>query len=138
MAKRVRGSTSRPGQRPPLQRIAARPAAKSAARTAPTAQVVARPPDELTDAEETRAAELEAAIVAEEREAEAAKRRARAARTAEPVGTARPGSTLAVSAANEYSYVARDIRRIAIVGGSLVALLLGLWAVAHLTNLGGF
>jgi hypothetical protein len=100
--------------------------------------VVARPPDELTDAEEARAAELEAAIVAEEREAEAAKRRARATRAAEPVVTARPGSSLAISATEEYSYVARDIRRIAIVGGSLVAFLIGLWAVAHFANLGGF
>jgi hypothetical protein len=138
MAKRVRGSTSRPGQRPPLQRSAARPSAKSTAGTAGTAQVVARPPDELTEAEEARAAELEAAIVAEEREAEAARRRTRAARTTEPVETARPGSALAVSAAQEYSYVARDVRRIAIVGGSLVALLLILWAIAHFANLGGF
>jgi len=134
MAKRVRGSTSRPGQRPPLQRTAARPAAKP---TSQGTQVVARPPDELTDAEEARAAELEAAIVAEEREAEAAKRRARPTRTAEPVGTVRPGSNLAVSAAEEYGYVARDVRRIAIVGGSLVVFLLGLWALAHFANLGG-
>jgi hypothetical protein len=84
MAKRVRGSTSRPGQRPPLQRTAARTAAKPAA---PVTGVVVRP-DELTAAEEARAAELEAAIVAEEQEAEAAKRRVRAARTSEPVSNA--------------------------------------------------
>ena len=35
MAKRVRGSTSRPGQRPPLQRQAARPAARTSPRRSP-------------------------------------------------------------------------------------------------------
>lgn len=135
MAKRVRGSTSRPGQRPPLQRTAARPVAKP---TAQTTQVVARPPDELTDAEEARAAELEAAIVAEEREAEAARRRTRAARTTEPVGVTRPGSNLAASAAEEYAYVARDVRRVAIVGGSLVGVLILLWAVVQVTGFKAF
>ena len=135
MAKRVRGSTSRPGQRPPLQRTAARPAAQP---TTQTTQVVARPPDELTDAEEARAAELEAAIVAEEREAEAARRRTRTARTAEPVAAARPGSSLAVSSADEYAYVARDVRRVAIVGGSLVGVLILLWAVVEVTGFSVF
>jgi hypothetical protein len=140
MAKRVRGSTSRPGQRPPLQRTAARPAAKPTAAkpTTGTTQVVARPPDELTDAEEARAAELEAAIVAEEREAEASKRRARVARSAEPVGVTRSGSTLAVSAAEEYAYVARDIRRLTIVGGSLIGVLVGLWAIVQVTGFQAF
>jgi len=134
MAKRVRGSTSRPGQRRPLQRTAARPAAKPAT---PVTGVVVRP-DELTEAEEARAAELEAAIVAEERQAEAAKQRARAARTAEPITTARPGSSLAVSAAQEYAYVARDVRRIAIVGGGMVAILLGLFALVQVTGFKAF
>ncbi len=129
MAKRVRGSTSRPGQRPPLQRSAARPTPKPAA---PATQVVVRP-DELTEAEEARAAELEAAIVAQEREAEATKQRARAVRTVEPMA-ARPGSSLSVSAAEEYAYVARDVRRIAIVGGSLISLLLGLWVLVQVTG----
>jgi hypothetical protein len=130
MAKRVRGSTSRPGQRRPLQRSTARSATKP---VAPTTGVVARPPDELTDAEAARAAELEAAIIAQEREADEAKRRARAARTTETV-VPRAGSSLAVSAAEEYAYVARDVRRIAIVGGGLIAILLGLWAVAQVTG----
>ena len=33
----------------------------------------------------------------------------------------RAGSTLAIAAAEEYAYVARDVRRIAIVGGALIA-----------------
>jgi hypothetical protein len=88
----------------------------------------------LTDDEEARAAELEAAIVAEERVAEAA-RRARPQRgTAE--APSRSFSSLAVAASNEYAYVARDVRRIVAVGGTLVAILAALWVitqVAHIT-----
>ncbi len=135
MAKRSRGHTSRPGQRPPLQRQATRPAAPPATATA------AAPvrPDALTDEEEAHAAQLEAAIVAEERQAETASRKAKAARPVEP--TARPAvraSTLEVAAADEYGYVARDVRRIAIVGGSLVAILFGLWAIVTVTGIGRF
>jgi hypothetical protein len=126
MAKRSRGHTSRPGQRPPLQRQAPRPTTPPAAAT-----VVARPAG-LTDEEEARAAQLEAAIVAEEREAETATKKARTPRP-EPVARA---SSLEVSAAEEYAYVARDVRRIALVGGSLVGFLLILWAISHFTGMG--
>jgi hypothetical protein len=126
MAKRSRGHTSRPGQRPPLQRQAPRPTTPAAAAT-----VVARPAG-LTDEEEARAAQLEAAIVAEERQAETANQKARAPRP-EPVSRT---SSLEVSAAEEYAYVARDIRRIALVGGSLVALLVILWLVSHFLGMG--
>jgi len=127
MAKRVRGSTSRPGQRPPLQRQPARPVAPSTA--------VVRP-DELTAAEEVRAAEMEAVIVADERKAEDNSRRARNARAA--AAQASPVSNLAISAADEYAYVARDVRRIAIVGGSLVGILFGFWAIVTVTGIGPF
>jgi hypothetical protein len=83
--------------------------------------------------EEARAAALEAAIVAEERQAEATKDRARATR---PVETVRPVSNISISAAEEYSYVARDVRRIIIVGGSLVLILLGLWVLSHVLGMG--
>jgi hypothetical protein len=129
MAKRVRGSTSRPGQRPPLQRQAARPAARA---VSPTVAAPEPLPDDLTPDEEARAAVLEAAIVAQERQAETTKERARATR---PVETPRV-STLTISAAEEYSYVARDVRRIAIVGGSLIILLLALWALSHILGMG--
>jgi hypothetical protein len=135
MAKRSRGHTSRPGQRPPLQRQAARPTTPPATTTAPAPVR----PDTLTDEEEARAAQLEAAIVAEERQTEAASRKAKAARTVEP--TARPvarSSTLEVAAADEYGYVARDVRRIALVGGSLVAILFALWAIVTVTGIGPF
>lgn len=131
MAKRARGSTSRPGQRPPLQRQAARPVAPSTA--------VVRS-DELTTAEEARAAELEAAIVADERKADDNSRRARSARAARAASADTQGATsgLAISAADEYAYVARDIRRIVVVGGSLVAILFGAWAIATVTGIGPF
>ena len=130
MAKRSRGSTSRPGQRPPLQRQAARPASRPTAAATP---VTAPRPDTLTDAEEARAAELEASILAEEKAAEAARKRSSASRSVE-AAPVRTGSSLAISAAEEYGYVARDVRRIAIVGGGLILVLLGLWLVVHLTG----
>jgi len=128
MAKRARGSTSRPGQRPPLQRQAPR-------LVAPATTVVR--PDELTEAEEVRAAELEAVIVADERKAEDNSRRARNSRAAVAQTTSMT-SSLAISAADEYAYVARDMRRIALVGGSLIAILFGVWAVVTVTGIGPF
>ena len=98
---------------------------------------IARPAT-LTDEERARAAELEAKILEEERAAEAVTRsnRDRARRqTQEPA--ARAGS-LAVRASEEYAYVARDIRRIATVGGSLIAILIGLWVVIQATGVGPF
>lgn len=135
MAKRARGTTSRPGQRRPMQRPAARPASPPArpASTVGSATPVGAPrPASLTPEEETRAAELEAAIVAEERQAEEARRQR--AQRANPDAPVRASSPLAVAAANEYAYVARDVRRVAIVGGTLVALLLVLWVVTQVTG----
>ena len=128
MAKRSRGSMSRPGQRAPLQRQAVRPASRPV-----TAAPAIPRPDTLTEAEEARAAQLEAAIVAEERDAEAAKRRNRAARSVEPQPV-RSTSSLSVSTAEEYAYVARDVRRITIVGGMMIVILLAIWVLAHLTG----
>lgn len=134
MAKRARGTTTRPGQRRPLQRPAGRPAPPAARPSAAAASTseVARPAS-LTPEEEARAAELEAAIVAEERQAEDGRRnRAQRNGTLAPV---RASSPLAVAAANEYGYVARDVRRVAIVGGSLVGVLLVLWVVVQVTGI---
>ena len=38
-------------------------------------------------------------------------------------------------ASEEYAYVVRDVRRIALIGGSLVVLLLGLWVVSEATGI---
>lgn len=128
MAKRARGAATRPGQRRPIQRPAATGRAGSS--TAPAAQVVAPRPASLTPEEEARAGELEAAIVAEERQAEASRRgRSQLAEVA-----VRATSPLAVAAANEYAYVARDVRRVAMVGGTLVVLLVALWAAVQVTG----
>jgi hypothetical protein len=126
MAKRARGSTSRPGQRAPIQRTTQRPS---------TIGAVAAPPpsNSLTDADIARAAELEAQIVAQEKSADTAQKQART----RSVPETRPG-TLATAASEEYAYVARDVRRIALIGGSLVALLFGAWAVIQVTGVGLF
>jgi hypothetical protein len=129
MAKRSRGSTSRPGQRPPLQRGTARPSSRPAAAAAP---VTAPRPDTWTDAEEARAAELEASILAEEKAAETARKRATASRSVDPAPVR--SSSIEVAAAQEYAYVARDVKRIALVGGSLIGILLALWLVVHLSG----
>ncbi|HET7180661.1 MAG TPA: hypothetical protein VFI15_00350 [Candidatus Limnocylindrales bacterium] len=80
----------------------------------------------LTDAEEQRAAEIEAQLRAEERAAlaEELRRKARAKESAERVD--RPGdinAPLAVRMAHEYAYVARDVKRIALTAGLMVAIL---------------
>ena len=112
MAKRSR-LAGRPGQRRPLQR--------------PAARTDTRPPGSVTAAEEARAAELEAAILAEEQaasEARSARERSRrAGAEASPTGVSYSSVPLSVRAAEEYAYVQRDIRRITIVGGFLLAIL---------------
>lgn len=130
MAKRARGTMTRPGQRRPTARPASRPAANPATKVpVPSSAVL---PASLTAGEEARASQLEAVIVAQERQAEEA-RRSRAQRgTSEPV--VRSNSPLGVAATNEYGYVARDVRRVARVGGSLVGLLMILWVVTQVSR----
>ncbi len=131
MAKRVRGSSTRPGQRTRLQRRAPAP-------TRPTNEPPRTPGTSLTEAEEARAAELEAQILAAERAAETtvARARERARRPAETEVRVRSGS-IAERASHEYAYVLRDVRRIALIGGSLIALLFALWIGLQATGAGG-
>jgi hypothetical protein len=135
MAKRARGTTTRPGQRRPLQRPATRPGPAAARPTSTTgaATPITVRPGSLTPEEEARAAELEAAIVAEERKAEEARRSRNQRSSAET--PLRASSPLAVAAASEYAYVARDVRRVVTVGGTLIALLVVLWVVTQVTGL---
>jgi hypothetical protein len=127
MAKRTRGST-RPGQRRPIQRTA-RPATPAPPRV--------RPPS-LTAEEEARAAELEAKILEEEREAERTQQRARerGQRVTQREPALRATAPLAVRAADEYAYVARDVRRIAIIATGLLAIMFGLWVALQATSTG--
>jgi hypothetical protein len=115
MAKRSR-LAGRPGQRRPLQRPMTRPEA-----TRP------RPAGSVTPEEEARAAELEAAILAEEKAAtsarEAARDRGRRAVAEPTAGVSYTSVPLATRASEEYGYVQRDVRRIALVGGFLLVIL---------------
>jgi hypothetical protein len=121
MAKRSRIG-ARPGQRKPLQRTPARPTSS-------------RPPGAVTAEEEARAAELEAAILAEEKAAEEA-RKGRARRAEVPAeATIYSSAPLAERAAQEYGYVQRDLRRIAIVGGGLLIVLAVLDVLVNQLNL---
>ena len=131
MAKRSRGSTSRPGQRPPLQRQAARPASQAGGSRRARRSTAARHPDRRRGGARRRARGRDPRRGEGRRSGQA--RRATPSRSAD-AAPVRAGSSLAVSAAEEYAYVARDIRRIAIVGGGLILILLGLWLVVHLTG----
>jgi hypothetical protein len=143
MAKKTRYSS----------RAAARPATKRVARPESTESTVDRPrtmtrPSSidaaiqsagdmparssagLTDAEERRAAELEAEATARERAAiaDSLRRRARAAQETDAVPTGDLNAPLSVRAAHEYAYVARDVKRIALTASLMIAIL----AVLHI------
>ena len=126
MAKRTRGS-ARPGQRHADRRGPGRPQPR------PDSRPDSRPAGVLSDAEEARAAELEARIVAQERDAEVARSRPRdrgrsidSDRTA---ARARNAGLLAAKAAEEYAYVVRDVRRIIQVGGGMAIILAALYVL---------
>ena len=115
MAKRSRVA-ARPGQRRPLQRTVPRTASSGPS----------RPEGSVTAEEEARADELEAAILAEQEVADEARRQRDRARRPVPEAAARANYSsvpLGVRAAEEYGYVRRDIRRITLVGGSLLLVL---------------
>ena len=47
-----------------------------------------------------------------------------------------PRETLALTAAEEYAYVGRDVRRITLIGGSLIVLLFILFGISQVTGAG--
>jgi hypothetical protein len=132
MAKRARGTT-RPGQRAPLPRSTA--AARPPLAVPPLASPVAPRPETLTDEEAARAAEIEARLVAAERSAEEAARRQTSGRRRPVAETPVRAGSIAVRATQEYAYVARDVRRIALIGGSMIALLIAIWIVTQVTGI---
>ena len=99
---------------------------------------VAPRPTTLTPEEEARAAELEAQIVSEERQAEQAQRRARdrQQRAADRDPVVRSTVPLSVREAEEYAYVARDVRRIATIAAGLFAIMIGLWIALQVSGVG--
>lgn len=116
MAKRTRYPARPVGHRP------------AAAKPSPNAAVVRS--GGLTSAELERAAELEAEILAREREAIADNARRRARTRGIDVSVAGDASTpLSVRAAHEYAYVARDVRRIAITATLMFGILAALWVL---------
>ena len=124
MAKRSR-LAGRPGQRRPLQRTAA---------PRPAGSTPVPPPASITPEEEARAAELEAQIVAEEQAAT----EARSARTRGRRGDGEvvvSSGTIAARASDEYRYVSRDLRRIAVVGGFLIAVMVVLEILVNALHL---
>lgn len=133
MAKRSRGS-GRSGQRRPTQRPSGRPAPRPA--TPAGARVVA-PAEGLSDVEEARAAEIEARIVAEERAADAARVRGRERSRPDTQvrgGGRVQGSLLATRSAEEYTYVVRDLRRIATLGGTAVGVMVILFILIDILH----
>ncbi|MCI0343831.1 MAG: hypothetical protein L0221_00110 [Chloroflexi bacterium] len=88
----------------------------------------------LTDDEMARAAELEAEIVAKEQAASTEARRARA-RTAREAVAYDPNVPLRVRASHEYAYVARDVKRIGLTAGLMVAILLGLHVAINVAGI---
>ena len=112
MVKRARGSV-RPGQRRPIDRRPATPAA--AATPKPTG---------LSDAELVRAAELEQQLLAEERAAETARKR-----TAERASTREVSAVKTIPFEDEYAYVARDLKDIARIAALLFAILFVLYLI---------
>ena len=138
MAKRSRGS-ARPGQLAPRRSAGPRPntrAATPAPGPAKTPATSKPPSGSLTEDEEARAAALEAQIVAEERAAEAARKKQRNRGTGALAAAGPRGESLiAGKALQEYAYVSKDLRRITIVSGTLTAILLALWLVFEVSGI---
>ena len=144
MAKRTRYG-NRPTARPAAKR-AAKPATPAAGLARPTASstegaipiphthddheghdhgdMPLRSGSALTEAEIARAAELEAEATAQERAviAESLRRRAKSQGPDHHMG-GDVNAPLSVRMAHEYAYVARDVKRIALTAGLMVAIL---------------
>ena len=126
MAKRQRAV--RPGQRRPTTKTAPKPVATAA---------TPAPASGLTAADEARAAELEAQIVAADKSAASSAERSRSRKSdpdAATRGRTRESGLLATRATAEYAYVQADIRRIVIVAGALFALMIAIWLVLNVTG----
>jgi hypothetical protein len=134
MVKRSRAAV-RPGQRRPIPRRVAPSSAPASGGTAATpatpATPAARPSAGLTPAEAQRAEQLEADIRADERAAEDARRRAQERSRTKTDDMTRPAGSLAVVAAHEYDYVARDVRRIGITAAILLFVLFLIWVAVE-------
>jgi hypothetical protein len=140
MAKRTRFASRPTGRRPAANRIVRRdpPKAKSIIAEPAAEPVILEPADAdfdeetgapttargrgLSQAEIDRAGQLEAQMTSRDKALQAAVRE----RAAAVPGAHAPvdvNAPLALRASKEYAYVARDVRRIALTGGLMVAIL---------------
>jgi len=94
----------------------------------------------LSASEEARAAEIEAQIVAQEAAAQGERSRSRDRKRTDDLlrdegpSRTRTGSLLAIRGEQEYTYVVRDVRRIATIGGSLIGVLLVLYILIEVVG----
>jgi hypothetical protein len=138
MAKRVRAS-AKPVRRIRPNRLEtsrpSSPAAPAPATRIPEADagdMPLRSSGHLTDDELRRAEQLEAEANAREKEAIADALRRRARGRAGDVGSATDvNAPLSVRMSHEYAYVARDVRRIVLTGGLMVAILAVLYVLVN-------
>jgi hypothetical protein len=98
----------------------------------PDDEMPVRSSSSLTESEFHRAEQLEAELVAKEREAIAESLRRRSRGEEHAVG--RPvdhNAPLSVRAAHEYAYVARDVKRIAVTAGLMIGILAVLYILTN-------
>lgn len=94
----------------------------------------------LSASEEARAAEIEAQIVGQEAAAQGERSRSRDRKRTDDLlrddgaPRTRTGSLLAIRGEQEYTYVVRDVRRIATVGGSLIVVLFVLYILIEVVG----
>ena len=100
--------------------------------SAPDDEMPVRSSSSLTESEFHRAEQLEAELVAKEREAIAESLRRRARGEEQPAGRlADHNAPLSVRAAHEYAYVARDVKRIAVTAGLMIGILAVLYILTN-------
>lgn len=145
MAKRTRHTnriSGKRGARPARSSGPARPASGLAPRPATPVDegIPVDLPDDapvrasaagLTEAEEQRAAEIEAELTARERAAIAESLRRRAKARQGEDADLDVNAPLTERMAHEYAYVARDVRRIALTAGLMVAILAALHVLVN-------
>jgi hypothetical protein len=100
--------------------------------SAPDDEMPVRSSSSLTETEFHRAEQLEAELVAKEREAIAESLRRRSRGEEQAVGRpADHNAPLSVRAAHEYAYVARDVKRIAATAGLMIGILAVLYILTN-------
>jgi len=98
----------------------------------PNDEMPVRSSSSLTETEFHRAEQLEAELVAKEREAIAESLRRRSRGEEQAVGRpADHNAPLSVRAAHEYAYVARDVKRIAATAGLMIGILAVLYILTN-------